>query len=743
MQLQKTIPSKLLRLIDLIIIAILASPSYSQEPLVIQRIKGGINFDGNPDEEVWKTIPDLKMIMQSPVFMNNPTERSDIRIACDDTYLYFSAVLHYSHPDDMRPIGKKRDFDQPVCDWIGFLLDTFNDRENAVGFYTNPNGLRTDVTVKNDANVQQEDINFTWNTFWDVRTQIKDSSWTAEFRIPLSSLRFQNKDGKTRMGILVFRYIPAKSEMLTYPAVSPEYSNSIWRPSKSASIVFEGLMPKKPLYLTPYITSGLSQSRDLNDSGTAYGMKSKPKIDAGLDAKYSLTNNLTMDVTINTDFAQVEADDQKINLTRYSLFFPEKRVFFQEKPDAFDFSFLEGSNLFYSRRIGIYDGNPVRIYGGTRLTGRINKWDLGFLDMQTAAFNENPGENFGVIRAKREIINPNSFAGGIFTSRLGMNGNYNIAYGLDGQFRIREDNYLIVKLAQTIENDSSNKVMDLAPSRIFLQLQRRNMKGFSYDLLFNYSGTAFNPGTGFETRDNFKGMRTLFQYGWFPSEKARLMFHGISLTSLNIWSTLTGQHQTSNANLMWQFQTKKGYQGYISGVLNFEDLADTLSLGNDEIYVPPGRYTFANVMAMFMLSTSYALGGNILLDAGTFYDGWKFSLAAQPTLNIGTSLNLGLTYNLDIVKFNKRNLDFTNHIAGVKGLLTLTTKTSLTAFIQYNTAVNKILTNLRFRFNPREGNDFYIVYDEGLNTNLNREIPVMPRSSGRTILLKYTYTFRF
>jgi hypothetical protein len=183
--------------------------------------------------------------------------------------------------------------------------------------------------------------------------------------------------------------------------------------------------------------------------------------------------------------------------------------------------------------------------------------------------------------------------------------------------------------------------------------------------------------------------------------------------------------------------------GYISGVINFEDLADTLSLGNDEIYVLPGRYSFANIMAMFMLSSSYAIGGNILLDAGTFYDGWKFSLATQPMVNIGTSLNLALTYNLDIVKFDKRNLSFTNHIAGVKGLLTLTTKTSLTAFIQYNTAVNKILTNLRFRFNPREGNDFYIVYDEGLNTNLNREIPVLPRSSGRTILLKYTYTFRF
>jgi len=183
-----------------------------------------------------------------------------------------------------------------------------------------------------------------------------------------------------------------------------------------------------------------------------------------------------MDLTVNTDFAQVEADDQKINLTRYSLFFPEKRVFFQEKADVFDFSFLGGNNLFYSRRIGIYDGHPVRIYGGLRLTGRVNKWDLGILNMQTAPFEDNPGENLGVLRTKKTVFNQNSFVGGMLTSRLGMNGAYNLAYGIDGQFRVTGDEYLTVKLAQTFENDSVNKLFDLSPSRFFLQWEHRNQR---------------------------------------------------------------------------------------------------------------------------------------------------------------------------------------------------------------------------------------------------------------------------
>lgn len=715
---------------------------YSQEPVRVVKISNPVTFDGAPDEETWKGIQPFKLIMYSPVFRNKPTDSSNVRIAYDDTYLYVSGIFYYKDPSTMRAVGKKRDYSMPSTDWFGIILDTFYDRQNAVGFFTNPNGCRTEAAVKNDVMVQTEDINFSWNTFWDVKTVIKDSSWSAEFRIPFSSLRFQVEDGVTKMGLITWLYLPAKSEIDTYPTVNPDFENAYWKPSLAAMLIFEGLKPVKPVYLTPYATSGLSQVSELNASETDYSWKASPKFDAGLDAKYSITNNLTMDITLNTDFAQVEADDQKINLTRYSLFFPEKRVFFQEKGDVFDFSFLSGNNLFYSRRIGIYDGHPVRIYGGLRMTGRVNKWDIGILDMQTAPFEENPGENFGVIRTKRSVFNKNSFVGGMLTSRLGMNGEYNLAYGVDGQFRMVGDEYLNFKVAQTFENDSANKLLDLSPSRLFLQWQRRNLNGFSYDILYTYSGDRFNPGIGFELKDNYHGFRGIMLYGWFSHEKAVMRYQQISFTGTNIWSSATGLQETSTAVLTWTFEAKKGYYGSVFGTWSREYLADSLTLGEDQAYVLPGRYSFTNLSAMYVTSSIHPLQGTFTADGGSFYDGWKVSLSAAPTVNIGSDLDLGLTYNFDMVNFPRRAMKFYNHIVGLKGLLTMTVKTSFLAFVQYNTAIDKIMTNIRFRYNPREGNDFYIVYDEGLNTNIRREVPTLPYSSGRTILLKYTYTFR-
>ncbi|TAL60623.1 MAG: hypothetical protein EPN88_15690 [Bacteroidetes bacterium] len=715
----------------------------AQEPLKVIKISGGITFDGIPDEEVWKQVPALKMTMHIPVFGGEPTESSVIKILYDNDYLYISGILNYKDPASMRAVGKKRDNAVPSSDWFGGIFDTFNDRENAVSFWTNPNGLRADATIKNDLADPNSDISFSWNTFWDVKTVINNKGWSAEFRIPFSSLRFQVQDGETYMGMTLMRYIASKSEALTFPAIPPDFNAAFWKPSLTIPIVFTGLKPEKPVYVAPYITSGLSQVHELDESATAYKLKSTPKFDAGLDAKYSLTNNLTMDLTVNTDFAQVEADDQKINLTRFSLFFPEKRTFFLEKSDVFDFSFLGGNNLFYSRRIGIYDGHPVRIYGGLRMTGRVNKWDLGILDIQTAPFEVNPGENFGVFRTKRTVLNPNSFVGGILTSRLGMNGAYNFAYGVDGQFRVKGDDYLTVRMAQTAENDSVFRIFNLAPSRLLFQWERRNQKGFSYDFLCTYSGERYNPGIGFEMIEDYKGFRTILRYGWFPAKENVIRYQRISFMGYSLSNTITGLQETAYGDLTWYFEAKNGSFGNVMAIWNHEDLTDTLTLGNDQAFVPPGRYSFGSISALYNTSLEHAFSASFLANAGSFYDGWKVSVSANPRLNIGAGCDLGLTYELDYVKFPGRTISFTNHIAGIRGLLTLSTKTSLTTFIQYNTAIDKIVTNLWFRFNPHEGNDFYVVYDEGLNTNILREVPTLPHSSGRTILLKYTYTFRF
>jgi hypothetical protein len=716
-------------------------PNKEPELLKVSKISGGIFFDGIPDEEVWKSIRDLPMVMHSPVFGDEPSEQSSMKIAYDDLYLYVSGFLYYQNPDEIRSIGKKRDQSIPTTDWFGIILDTFNDKKNAVSFWTNPNGVRTDGTVQNDMADPNNDVSFSWNTFWDVKTNISGQGWSAEFRIPLSSLRFQVENGKTLMGLTIIRYIPVKSEFITFPPIPPEFNSAFWKPSFTSTLEFTGLKPKKTVYLTPYVTTGIGQSNELNEPGTAWKMGSTPKFDAGLDFKYNLTNNLTLDLTANTDFAQVEADDQKINLTRYSLFFPEKRIFFQEKADVFDFSFLESNNLFYSRRIGLYDGNPVRIYGGVRLTGRVNKWDIGFLNMQTADYHENPSENFGVIRTKRSVFNQNSYIGGIITSRLGMNGDWNLAYGVDGVVKVTGDEYLTLRWAQTFENDVVHKMADMSPSRLMVNWEHRRLKGFGYEFLYSWSGDQFNPGIGFEVIDNYQMGRGTFRYGWFP-EKSFLRFHKIAVTNYGLWNTAHNFHETTYSGISWYFEAKKGYSGSAFAIREVENLRDTLQLGNNQAYIPPGRYPFTFLTLQYSTAYGHALSAIFNADGGFFYDGWKISFKATPTLNLGSNFSLDLSYNFDYLNFSKRALHFTNHIIGIKGSMTLTTKTSLTAFVQYNTAVDKVFSNIRFRYNPGEGNDFWIVYDEGLNTDLLREIPHLPHTSNRTILLKYTYTFR-
>jgi hypothetical protein len=399
----------------------------SQEQISIPRIDGELRFDGNVDDACWQNIRPLKMVMHTPTFGNAATEKSEIMICYDNTYLYVGARLFDSKAGEMLISSKKRDESEVASEELMLIFDSFNDKENGLGFSTTPTGLRSDFTISKDAMGQddpsQGPFNMSWNTFWDVKTTRNNLGWFAEIRIPFSSMRFKEKNGKIVMGLICIRNIAHKNEVDIFPAIPPNWGpSSAYRPSKAQEITFESLISRKPFYIAPYIIGGYQLDNILDNASNGYDLSKNPKLNAGLDIKYGLTNNLTMDLTVNTDFAQVEADDEQINLTRFSLFFPEKRTFFQERSSVFVFDFEPGSSLFYSRRIGLNEGDQVPIYGGARITGMIGKWDVGFLDMQTHAVNQVEGEtnplaseNFGILRLRRQVINENSYVGGIVT----------------------------------------------------------------------------------------------------------------------------------------------------------------------------------------------------------------------------------------------------------------------------------------------------------------------------------------
>ena len=246
----------------------------SPDPLKVTKISGGITFDGVPDEASWQAVEAVPLVMFMPEPGKTPTEVSIIRMAYDNEYFYVSGILNYQDMNHLRAIGKQRDYTKLSTDWLGLTLDTFNDRENAVQFSTNPNGLRRDATIQNDCLVEDIDRNHSWNTFWDVKTRMAEQGWSAEFRIPFSSLRFQSSEGKTLMGIILLRWIAAKTELATFPAVSPEYLTAYYKPSLSRVIEFEGLKPRKPVYIAPFLIGGVGQVNKLNEAETEYEMNS-------------------------------------------------------------------------------------------------------------------------------------------------------------------------------------------------------------------------------------------------------------------------------------------------------------------------------------------------------------------------------------------------------------------------------------------------------------------------------------
>lgn len=701
-------------------------------------------FDGIPDDEPWEHVKPFPMITHLPISGNPPHERSVIKMAYDDNYLYVIGKLFVSHPDLIQAVGKKRDMDNGACDWLGISLDSYHDRENAMLFFTNPLGLRWDATMSNDGTAVGATLplNMDWNTFWDVKTTMDQQGWYVEMRIPVSSLRFQVRNNKTVMGFSVLRWIPATNEAYIFPETPPNWGPaSHWKPSRFAEIEFEGLISRKPLYISPYLLTGREQSWALNETETAYEYSSGFKLEPGLDLKYGINPNTTLDLTVNTDFAQVEADDQQFNLTRFSLFYPEKRMFFLERSSIFDFDLGGGTKLFYSRRIGLYEGDPVRIWGGARLNSRIGDWDVGFLDLQTASLDALPSENFGVLRLKKRVFNENSYAGGMVTSRLGVDGTFNVAYGVDGVIRLFGDEYLTLRWAQTFLDDQENNPLSLNPTRFLVHWERRKLEGFSYLFLSSYSGTDFNPGIGFEIFDDYYVTRADLIYTWISPDSARLQSHNIMLRNYHMNSVVDGSLLFYYGGPTWTFATKNGWGGSFNVVYNYEFLEEAFEI-LDPVMVPAGNYHFINSKMTLNTPMNRPLKTLLGLDGGAYYDGFRLSPSIQPAWNLGASVELGGIYRYDLVRFPDRNQTLRNHIAGLRALYMLSTKISFSAFVQYNSAIGKVISNFRFRYNPREGTDLYLVFNEGRNTLLEREIPTLPIYDERSIMLKFTYTFQ-
>lgn len=712
----------------------------------LARLTAPIDFDGLVDDAAWNAVPPLPLTMYEPVFRGETERRIWVKVAYDDDALYVAARFYHDDPSNIRAFSLTRDT-WNSDDGFGIFLDTFLDKENAVRFIALPLGARMDMTITGDGQGERGSggpRGVSWNTFWDLETEFLADGWSGEMRIPFESLRFEtDADGSVVMGLMAYAYEPGNEDRWTFPAIprSAPYTQV----SAFQNVRLEGIESRNPVFVSPYALAGRARTHAADAVAGQWPSEIDAAREMGVDLKFNPTPNLTLDVTANTDFAAVEADQQQVNLTRFSLFFDEKRPFFQERAGIFQFATgADRGTLFYSRRIGLANGQPVPILGGARLVGRIGEWDVGAIEMVTDEHGGLPRENFGVLRVRRRVLNPTSFVGAMVTSRVG-GGQYNHTWGVDGQWRAWGNEYLTLKLLQTVQGGSALASQGIASGldagRLVFDWTRRQQAGLSYQNVFVWSGPGYDPGVGFEARQDFTRAQSDWNYQWFPGEGATFRRIWLGARSSMWMRNADDEVETGVVEPFLHLETTVGttfiarLRGQYEDVLAGFDLSDAAS-------VPVGSYWAREAEAEFRAPRGWAVRPNVTVTAGEFFDGRRVRVNTSFDWPLSAHLGLRGGWEWNRVRFDERGQAFDATLLRLTSRFALDTHLSVEVFGQYNSLADQLTTNSRLRYNFREGQDLWLVWNEGLN--LERDplgVPRLPLSDTRTLTLKYTHTF--
>jgi hypothetical protein len=698
-----------------------------------------IELDGKVLPAEWHHIDTLSFVSHWPVHDSKPNARTEYRITYDEKYLYFSAIC-YDEPILIQDPHFERDKLSMTSDHVILFLDTYNDNENGLAFAVTPTGSRVDISMSNDAQGMQP-ADFSWNSFWEANVFLFDSGWSVEGRIPFSSLRFQSMDENVTMGLIAYRYVARERQLDIYPDIPPNWGFwSFLKPSKAMDVTFEKVRNKRPWFTSPYLLSSLGHHHTTEAGSTDLVKETDRKIEPGLDVQHALTDNMNMDISVNTDFAQVEADDQVVNISRFSLFFPEKRRFFLERSSILDFGFDKNNRLFYSRRIGINDGQIIPLWGGVRLMGRVGAYDVGLLNMQSREKFGFPSENFGVLRLRRKVSKNNSYIGGLLTSRTDLRGNTNLAYGVDGIIKLFKNDYLKVNVAQTYQSSDTVRYIHLLDDRkrIYVLWENRAQIGFNYALSYSQVDKNYSPGLGFEERSNYKAFGDRLSYGWFPAnKKSRLRYLKFDLNATAYYPDTNNQLESFLLAPSFLIEWVKSNSLQITFNRFYDDTPSVFSL-SDDININPGRYVNRDVTLEYYTPRVKFLNAVIRTTTGSFYNGKRFSGSITPLYTISKFLTLSGFYQYNHISF-EGSPEYISHIARLKVSASFNVKLSVNAFAQMNSLTKISAINFRLRYAWKDGNDLFLVYNETLTDN-GKADEYSLFSNYRAIILKYIYT---
>lgn len=700
------------------------------------RVSEVFTFDGVVSDVEWSHLKALPFVSHAPDYSEIPMGKTMYYIAYDDLNLYVAAKCFDDTENIQKPSFERDEWNMSM-DCIALFIDTYNDNENAVLFSVSATGSRIDGTVTNDA--QTGGVDLSWNSFWEAKVSQNPKGWEIEAKIPFSSLRYQVVDGKVTMGIIANRYMPKKRQMDIFPKVKPNWGFwSFAKPSQAHDVDFYINKSKRPWFTSPYVLGTLGHFLEQEEKNQTPIKKTDNQLNFGIDVQHAITNNLNMDLSVNTDFSQVEADDQIVNLNRFSLFFPEKRRFFLERSGVMDFSFDDSNRLFYSRQIGIQNGDIVPLWGGVRIVGRMSDFDIGVLNMQSQGTSQYDSENFGVYRIRKKIGKTNSYIGGMLTSRMDFKGETSLSYGIDGNINVFKDDYLKVNLAAT--SNSNNPGQSLKNNkRIYVLWEDRNVVGFNYAFAYSQVDPEYKPSLGFEARTDYRSGNSRLSYGWLTDSHPKIRQIKADLKSQIFHSISHHELESFSVSPSASIETKTNASLTLAYNYLF-DKVRTPFLLSPEIEIQPNEY-FNNELKLSISSPTIRLF-NVSSTAvfGSYYGGNRVSLDLSPVFVLSKYLTLEGFYQFNQIDF-ENNL-YTSHLARLKIATALNVKWSLNAFVQHNSLAKSTNINARIRFNNKDGNDLYLVYNELLNNQFRSNFGKNYFSEYRYFTVKYVHTFK-
>ncbi len=697
----------------------------AQEPII----------DGDVlNEALWEqvyTIRDLKQI--KPNYGTPASEKTAIKIAYTSKTLYVAVVCFDTSPEKIVVSDSRRDADLNDDDSFLFIIDTYNDQQNGFLFGTNADGMEYDAQIDNEgegnfsANRQQGGVvggtNINWDASWEVKTKKGDFGWSAEFAIPLRSIRFNGGNNKT-WGVNFQRNISKRSETAYWANLPLGFD--IKRLSLAGKMHGLNLKSPKNLKIIPY---GLVQSIQNNHPPK----NTTGNTAVGGDIKYSLTPGLTLDMTYNTDFAQVEVDEQQVNLDRFNLFFPEKRPFFLENAGQFSVGSPGEVDLFFSRRIGIGSGGSlVPIIGGSRVSGKIGQTNIGLLSMFTDEIPDETGaiellkNNYSVARINHDFAAQRSSLGGIMVSRSGLNDplDYNRVVAVDGKLGIGKKAQLSGYLSQSstpgIETDA----------HAFNFLAVYNWNGWNLRAGYTEVGEGFNPEVGFLLRSAFKKPEFLIFKQWRPKNTGKLLEVRPHISYRGYWNFQNTQ-ETGFLHVDNHWVWESGFEIHTGINFTRETVLSAFPISN--VTVRTGAYNHQEFQFVLMSNANRKFYYQTRTLIGGYFGGNRISSTNRATFRLGDKFNTEGVFNYNRLELPEGDANVL--ISGLRLAYSFTPRMFLQSLIQYNNVSNITSVNARFGWLRNANTGLFVVL------NIIKDTDYFDALNNQSITIKYSHQF--